>query len=311
MWMMNIANSIIDLVGNTPLLSLKRYGKHIGAEAEIVAKLEYFNPLSSVKDRLAKGLIASIEKKGLVNENTAFVEPTSGNTGIGLAFVCASKGYPLTIIMPESVSKERVQIIKALGAKVILTDQSLGMNGSISKAKALMHQNPNLIMPMQFENPANPEVHRQTTAKEILTDTDHQLDFFVAGSGTGGTITGVGEVLKQTIKDIKIILVEPADSPIISGGEPGKHALMGIGPEFVPKILNTKIIDEIITVTKTDAFDTARLLARTEGVFAGISSGAALYAAGLIAKRKENKGKRIVVIIPDTGERYLSTELYQ
>lgn len=308
---MKIANSIIDLVGHTPLLSLKRYGKKIGAQAEIVAKLEYFNPLSSVKDRLAKGLIESIEQKGLIHEKSAFVEPTSGNTGIGLAFICATKGYPLTIIMPDSVSKERVQIIKAFGANVILTDKALGMNGSIAKAKSLMSKDPNLIMPMQFENPANPEVHRQTTVKEILADTDQKLDFFVAGSGTGGTITGVGEVLKQTLKEIKIILVEPKDSPVISGGEAGKHGIMGIGPGFIPKVLNTKIIDEIITVTKEDAYDTARLLAKTEGVFAGISSGAALYAASIIAKRKENKGKRIVVIIPDTGERYLSTDLYQ
>ncbi len=308
---MNISKSIIDLVGNTPLLSLERYAKLVDAKAEIVAKLEYFNPLSSVKDRLAKGLIEAIENEGLVNEHTIFVEPSSGNTGIGLAFICASKGYPLTIVMPESVSKERVQIVKALGANVILTDKTKGMKGSIAKAQEMIDQHADAIMPMQFENLANPEVHRQTTVKEILADTDNHLDFFVAGVGTGGTVTGVGEVLKKELKDIKIIAVEPAESPVISGGEPGPHPIQGIGAGFIPKVLNVNVIDEVIKVTGKEAFDTARILARTEGVFAGISAGAALYAATILAKRDENKGKRIVVIIPDTGERYLSTELYQ
>ncbi len=308
---MKISKSVVELVGNTPLVSLERYGKKVGAKAEIVAKLEYFNPMASVKDRLAKGLIEAIEKQGLVTKNTAFVEPTSGNTGIGLAFICAAKGYPLTIVMPESVSKERIQIIRALGAKVILTDKTKGMKGSIAKAAEIMSNEPGTIMPMQFENLANPEVHRQTTVKEILRDTDSQLDFFVAGIGTGGTITGVGEVLKDTLKDVKIIAVEPEDSAVLSGEEPGPHPIQGIGAGFVPKVLNTKIFDEIIKVPGQAAYDTTRMLAETEGVFAGISSGAALYAATVIAKRKENEGKRIVVIIPDTGERYLSTDLYQ
>lgn len=307
---MNISKSIVDLVGNTPMVSLQRYQKLIGAEAEIVAKIEYFNPLSSVKDRLAKGLIEAIENQGLVNDKTAFVEPTSGNTGIGLAFICASRGYPLTIVMPDSVSKERIQIIKALGATVVLTDASQGMKASIAKAQEIVDQNPGTIMPMQFENLANPEVHRQTTAKEILKDTDGNVDIFVAGIGTGGTITGVGEVLKQTLDHVQIIAVEPSDSPILSGGEPGPHPIQGIGPGFIPKVLNTSIYDEVIQVTGEDAFKTSRILAQTEGIFAGMSAGAALYAAAQVAKRKENKGKRVVVIIPDTGERYLSTSLY-
>lgn len=308
---MNISKSIVDLVGHTPLLLLQRYGKRVGAKAEIVAKLEYFNPLSSVKDRLAKGLIESIEALGLVNEKTRFVEPTSGNTGIGLAFICASKGYPLTIVMPDSVSKERIQIIKALGAEVILTDRTLGMKASIDKAQDIVDQHPGTIMPMQFENLANPEVHRQTTVKEILKDTDGKIDIFVAGVGTGGTITGVGEVLKKTLGQVQIVAVEPFDSPILTKGISGPHSIQGIGPGFIPKVLNVDVIDEVIDVTGDQAFETARLLAKTEGVFAGISAGAALYAATVLARREENKGKRIVVIIPDTGERYLSTELYQ
>lgn len=308
---MNISKSIIDLVGNTPLLSFSRYGKRVGAKAEIVGKLEYFNPLASVKDRLAKGLIEAIEAKGLVNEHTAFIEATSGNTGIGLAFICASKGYPLTIVMPDSVTKERIQILKGLGAKIILTDHEKGMKASIDKAQNIVDNNPGTILTRQFENMANPEIHRRTTAQEILKDTDGQVDIFVAGIGTGGTITGVGEVLKETLKEVKIIGVEPADSPLLSKGESGPHPIQGIGPGFIPKVLNVDIIDEVITITGKQAFDTSRLLATTEGVFAGISAGAALYAATVVAKREENKGKRIVVIIPDTGERYLSTELYQ
>jgi cysteine synthase A len=308
---MKISTSIIELVGHTPLVSLRRYGEFVNAQAEIVAKLEYFNPLSSVKDRLAKGLIEAIEKKGWVNEKTAFVEPTSGNTGIGLAFVCAAKGYALTIIMPESVSKERVQIVKALGAEVILTKAEQGMKGAIAKAQEMVENNPHLVMPMQFENLVNPEIHRQTTAQEILADTDGMIDIFVAGIGTGGTITGVGEVLKKTVKNVQIIAVEPTESAVLSGKKPGPHPIQGIGAGFIPQVLNTSVIDEIITVSGEDAFKTARLLAEKEGVFAGISSGAALYAATLVAQRKENKGKRVVVIIPDTGERYLSTALYE
>ncbi|AUD66147.1 cysteine synthase A [Tenericutes bacterium MZ-XQ] len=309
--MMKIANSYLELIGNTPLLRLMKYEKLVGAHAEIVVKLENLNPLGSVKDRLAFALINSIEEKGLIKEDTVFIEPTSGNTGIGLAFICASKGYKLILVMPETVTKERVQIVKALGAKVVLTDQTKGMQGSIDYAKKQLKKHNNYIMPLQFENLANPEIHRKTTAIEILNDTDHQLDFFIAGVGTGGTVTGTGEVLKQTLEDVKIIAVEPSGSPMLSKGEKGPHKIQGIGAGFVPKVLNRDVIDEIITVSDEDAFNTARLLAKTEGVFAGISSGAILYAATEIAKRVENKGKRIVAIVCDTGERYLSTTLYE
>lgn len=314
MWrrsMMNIKQNYTELIGNTPLLRLKRYEEEIGSFAEIVAKLENLNPLASVKDRLAFALIESIEKKGLVNDQTVFVEPTSGNTGIGLSFICASKGYKLILTMPGSVSKERVQIAKALGAEVILTEKTEGMKGAIAKAEEIIKSNPNAIMPMQFENEANPEIHRKTTAVEILKDTDKKLDYFVAGVGTGGTITGTGEVLKKEVPGIKIIAVEPKASPVLSGGVPGPHPIQGIGAGFVPPVLNRDIIDEIITIENEDAFDTARKLAKTEGVFAGISSGANLKAASILALREENKGKRIVVIICDTGERYLSTPLYE
>lgn len=308
---MKIAQSYVDLVGHTPLLRLNNYEKLVGAHAEIVVKLENLNPMASVKDRLAFALIDAIEKKGLVKEDTVFVEPTSGNTGIGLAFICASKGYKLILIMPETVSKERVQIVKALGAKVILTKQELGMKGSIEKARELLNEHNNYVMPLQFENLANPEIHRKTTAVEILDDTDRKLDYFIAGVGTGGTITGTGEVLKDQIDHIKIIAVEPKGSPMISKGVAGPHKIQGIGAGFIPKVLNVDIIDEVITVSDEDAINTARLLAKTEGVFAGVSSGAILFAATEIAKREENKGKRIVAIVCDTGERYLSTTLYE
>ncbi len=308
---MKIANSYLELIGNTPLLRLNNYEKLVGAKAEIVVKLENLNPLASVKDRLAFALIDSIEKKDLVKEDTVFIEPTSGNTGIGLAFICASKGYKLILVMPETVTKERVQIVKALGAKVVLTDQTKGMQGSIDYAKEQLKKHENYIMPLQFENLANPEIHRKTTAIEILNDTAQHLDFFIAGVGTGGTITGTGEVLKQHIKDVKIIAVEPSGSPMLSKGEKGPHKIQGIGAGFVPKVLNRDVIDEIIAVSDEDAFNTARLLAKTEGVFAGISSGAILYAATKIAQKEENKGKRIVAIVCDTGERYLSTTLYE
>ncbi|MFA5470475.1 MAG: cysteine synthase A [Acholeplasmataceae bacterium] len=308
---MKIAQSYVDLVGHTPLLRLNNYEKLVGAHAEIVVKLENLNPMASVKDRLAFALIDAIEKKGLVKEDTVFVEPTSGNTGIGLAFICASKGYKLILIMPETVSKERVQIVKALGAKVILTKQELGMKGSIEKARELLNEHSNYVMPLQFENLANPEIHRKTTAVEILDDTDRKLDYFIAGVGTGGTITGTGEVLKDQIDHIKIIAVEPKGSPMISKGVAGPHKIQGIGAGFIPKVLNVDIIDEVITVSDEDAINTARLLAKTEGVFAGVSSGAILFAATEIAKREENKGKRIVAIVCDTGERYLSTTLYE
>lgn len=308
---MKIANSYVELIGNTPLLRLKRYEKAIGSQAEIVAKLENHNPLSSVKDRLAFALIESIEKLNLVKEDTVFIEPTSGNTGVGLAFICAAKGYRLILVMPESVSKERIQVAKAFGAEVILTDKALGMKGSIEKAQTLLNENKNYIMPMQFENLANPEIHRKTTAIEILNDTEKKVDFFVAGVGTGGTITGVGEVLKKEVPGVQIVAVEPKDSAVLSGGKPGPHMIQGIGAGFVPKVLNVDVIDQIIPVSNEDAFATARMLAKTEGVFAGISSGAILYAASTMAKKEENKGKRIVVIVCDTGERYLSTTLYE
>jgi cysteine synthase len=307
---MKIAQNYTELIGKTPLLRLNHYEKKMGSLAEIVVKLENHNPLSSVKDRLAFALIESIEKKGIITKDTLFVEPTSGNTGIGLAFICAAKGYKLILTMPETVSKERAQIVKALGAQVILTDGKLGMKGAILKANELKQENPNVIIPMQFENLANPEMHRKTTAIEILEDTDNNVDIFIAGVGTGGTITGVGEVLKEKLKKVQIIAVEPKDSAVLSGQEPGPHKIQGIGAGFIPGVLNRNIIDEIITVSNEDAFETARTLAKTEGVFAGISSGAILYAATQVALREENRGKRIVAIVCDTGERYLSTPLY-
>lgn len=307
---MKIIQNYTELIGKTPLLRLSRLEKLYGLDVELVAKLENHNPLSSVKDRLALALIKSVEEKKLVTDQTHFVEPTSGNTGIGLAFICATKGYKLTLIMPETVSKERVQIVKGLGANVILTDAKLGMKGSIQKAEEMKQADSNVIIPMQFENLANPEMHRKTTAIEILDDTDGNVDYFIAGVGTGGTITGVGEVLKANNPNVKIIAVEPKDSPVLSGGTPGPHKIQGIGAGFIPGVLNTNILDEIIQVTNEDAFETARLLAKKEGVFAGISTGAILHAALTIAKREEARGKRIVFIVCDTGERYLSTPLY-
>lgn len=307
---MKIIQNYTELIGKTPLLRLSRLEKLYELDVELVAKLENHNPLSSVKDRLALALIESVEDKKLVTDQTHFVEPTSGNTGIGLAFICATKGYKLTLIMPETVSKERVQIVKGLGANVILTDAKLGMKGSIQKAEEMKQADSNVIIPMQFENLANPEMHRKTTAIEILDDTDGNVDYFIAGVGTGGTITGVGEVLKANNPNVKIIAVEPKDSPVLSGGTPGPHKIQGIGAGFIPGVLNTNILDEIIQVSNEDAFETARLLAKKEGVFAGISTGAILHAALTIAKREEARGKRIVFIVCDTGERYLSTPLY-
>lgn len=307
---MKIAQNYTELIGHTPLLRLRHLEKMFNLDVELVAKLENHNPLSSVKDRLAFALIESIEQQHTITKDTHFVEPTSGNTGIGLAFICAAKNYKLTLVMPSSVSKERVQIVKALGAEVILTDASLGMKGSIAYAYEMKASNPHVIIPMQFENEANPNMHKKTTAREILEDTDGVVDYFIAGVGTGGTITGVGEVLKEHISHVKIIAVEPKDSPVLSGGQPGSHKIQGIGAGFIPKVLNMNVIDEIIPVTNDDAFEHARLLAKTEGVFAGISSGAILYAALTIAKRPESKGKRLVFIVCDTGERYLSTPLY-
>lgn len=288
---MSIKQSYIELIGNTPMLRINRYEEKMNSKAEIILKLENFNPMSSVKDRLAFALIESFETKGLIKEDTVFVEPTSGNTGIGLAFICAAKGYKLILIMPETVSKERAQIARALGATVILTEGSLGMKGSIQKAKELIEKNPNYVMPMQFENLANPEIHRKTTALEILKDTESNLDYFVAGVGTGGTITGTGEILKKHIPSIKIIAVEPAGSPMISKGTSGPHKIQGIGAGFIPTVLNQAMIDEVMTITDDEAFETTRLLAKTEGVLVGMSSGAALSAATKLAfkRRKQRK----------------------
>ena len=306
---MTIANSITDLIGKTPLLKLNRLNT---SQAEVVLKLEFFNPGNSVKDRIAAAMIADAEKQGKITPDTVLVEPTSGNTGIGLAMVCAAKGYKLVIIMPESMSRERKMLMRAFGAKLILTPAAEGMAGAIAAAQKLVEENPDThIILQQFENPANPAAHRATTAEEIWQDTDGKVDIFVAGVGTGGTITGVGEVLKKHNPNIKIVAVEPETSPVLSGGQKGPHPIQGIGAGFVPKVLNTAIYDEIITVSGDNAFETARNLAQQEGVLAGISSGAATWAALQLAGRPENAGKRIVVLIPSYGERYLSTPLYE
>lgn len=306
---MAIANSITDLIGKTPLLKLNRIND--GA-AEVVVKLEFFNPGNSVKDRIAAAMIEDAEKAGKITPDTVLVEPTSGNTGIGLAMVCAAKGYKLVIIMPESMSRERKMLMRAFGAKLILTPAAEGMGGAIAAAQKLVAEHPDThIILQQFENPANPAAHRATTAEEIWADTDGKIDIFVAGVGTGGTITGVGEVLKKYNPNIKIVAVEPETSPVLSGGQKGAHPIQGIGAGFVPKVLNTGIYDEIIPVSGDNAFETARALAQKEGVLAGISSGAATWAALQLAKREENAGKRIVVLIPSYGERYLSTPLYE
>lgn len=309
--MSKIAKNLTDLIGNTPLLELSNFNKVHNLEASIVAKLEYFNPAGSVKDRIGFAMIEAAEKAGLLKKDTVIIEPTSGNTGIALAFVSAARGYKLVLTMPETMSIERRNLLKALGAHIVLTPGPEGMGGAIRKAEELHHATPNSFIPQQFKNPANPEVHRKTTAEEIWRDTDGQIDIFVSGIGTGGTITGVGEVLKQRNPNVKIIAVEPNDSPVLSGGKPGPHKIQGIGAGFVPDVLNTGIWDEIIKVKNEDAFEIGRELARTEGLLVGISSGAAAYAAYQLAQRPEHKGKRIVVLLPDTGERYLSTLLYQ
>ena len=307
---MNIANNITELVGNTPLVKLNRVTD--GAEATVLAKLEFFNPGSSVKDRIAVAMIDAAEKTGKINKNTTIVEPTSGNTGIGLAMVCAARGYKLIITMPETMSRERRMLMRAYGAELVLTPGPEGMGGAIAKAKELAAANPDsFFIPQQFENPANPEVHRNTIALEIWNDTDGKVDIVVAGVGTGGTITGIGEVLKAKNPNIQIIAVEPAASPVLSGGPKGPHPIQGIGAGFVPSILNTEIYNEIIQVPSEAAFETARAVGSQEGVLVGISSGAAVWAAVQVAKRPENKGKNIVVIIPSNGERYLSTPLFE
>ncbi len=309
--MSKIAKSITDLIGNTPLLELTNYNRENGFEAKLIAKLEYFNPLSSVKDRIGYAMIKDAEEKGLINKDTVIIEPTSGNTGIALAFVAAARGYKLIITLPETFSIERRNLLKALGAELVLTPGSEGMKGAIRKAEELAAQTPNSFIPQQFKNPANPEIHRKTTAEEIWNDTDGKVDIFVGGVGTGGTITGVGEVLKKKKPGVQIIAVEPFDSPVLSGGNPGPHKIQGIGPGFVADIINREVIDEIYKVKNEEAFDTSRKLARAEGLLVGISSGAAAFAGTQIAKRPENKGKTIVVLLPDTGERYLSTPLFQ
>ena len=306
---MKIANTVTDLIGNTPLVRINRMTE--GSKATIVAKLEYFNPAHSVKDRIGFAMIEAAEKKGLIKKDTIIIEPTSGNTGIALAFVCAAKGYKLVLTMPETMSKERRILLRAYGAQVILTPGKEGMKGAISKAQEIAASDPKYYMPQQFDNPANPEIHRKTTAEEIWHDTDGKVDIVVAGIGTGGTITGVGEVLKAYKPSVRMVAVEPEESHVLSGGPPGPHSIQGIGAGFVPKILNTKIYDEIIRVNSEDAIRTAREAAVKEGLLVGISSGAALFAALNIAKREDNTGKMIVVIIPSFGERYLSTVLYK
>lgn len=308
--MAKIAKHLTDLIGNTPLLELTNFNKAHGALANIIAKLEYFNPAGSVKDRIGFAMIDAAERQGLLNKDTVIIEPTSGNTGIALAFVAASKGYKLILTMPETFSVERRNLLKALGAQLVLTPGPDGMGGAIKKAEELHAGIPNSFVPQQFKNPSNPEIHRKTTAEEIWQDTDGKVDIFISGVGTGGTVTGVGEVFKKRNPGIRIIAVEPADSPVLSGGQKGPHKIQGIGAGFVPEVLNRAVIDEIITVTNEAAFETSRELARQEGLLVGISSGAAAWVALQEAKRPENKGKNIVVILPDTGERYLSTLLY-
>ncbi len=308
--MAKIYKSLVELIGRTPLLELKNYSEQHDLEATLLGKLEYFNPAGSVKDRIAKAMIEDAEEKGLLNPKSVIIEPTSGNTGIGLAAVAAARGYRIILTMPETMSMERRNLLKAYGAEVVLTEGGKGMKGAIEKAEELTQNIPNSFMPGQFDNPANPKVHVATTGPEIWEDTEGKVDIFVAGVGTGGTISGVGKYLKQQNPKVKIVAVEPFDSPVLSGGKPGPHKIQGIGAGFVPQTLDTAIYDELIPVKNEDAFRAARTIARCEGVLIGISSGAAVWAAKELAKRPENKGKTIVVLLPDTGERYLSTPLF-
>ncbi len=298
---------ITEVIGFTPLVKINKLAP---PDAAVLAKLEAFNPSHSIKDRIALAMIDAAQQQGLINENTIIIEPTSGNTGIGLAYVCAVRGLKLILTMPESMSIERRKLLTLFGAQIVLTPAERGMTGAIEKADQLINENPGSFMPQQFNNPANPQIHRETTAEEIWSDTDGKIDIFVAGVGTGGTITGCGEVLKQRNKNVKVVAVEPEDSPVLSGGKPGPHKIQGIGAGFVPQVLNRNIIDEVIRVSNKDAIHTARQLASKEGILAGISSGAAAWAAFQLAERAENKGKTIVVILPDTGERYISTEMF-
>ncbi|MDR0877776.1 MAG: cysteine synthase A [Treponema sp.] len=309
--MAKIAGKLTDLIGNTPLLDLSGYAPELKLRGRLLAKLEYFNPLGSVKDRIALSMIEDAEEKGLISKDTVIIEPTSGNTGVGLAFVAASKGYRIILVMPDSMSMERRKLVQALNAELVLTPGAGGMKAAVRKAEELRAKIPGAYIPQQFENPSNPDIHRKTTGPEIWRDTDGQVDAFVAGVGTGGTITGVGEFLREKNPDVKIFAVEPYDSAVLSGSAPSPHKIQGIGAGFIPKVLNVKIYDDIFKVRSEEAYETAQLLAANEGLLVGISSGAAAFAASQIARRPEFEGKTVVVLLPDTGERYLSTQLYE
>ncbi len=308
--MSKVYKSLTELIGKTPLLELSNYEKKHGLKAKIIGKLEYYNPAGSVKDRIAKAMIDDAEQRGILKPDSVIIEPTSGNTGIGLASVAAARGYRIILTMPETFSVERRNLLKAYGAELVLTEGAKGMRGAIAKADELAKEIPNSFIPSQFTNPANPAIHKATTGPEIWEDTDGKVDIFVSGAGTGGTVTGAGEYLRSKNPNIKIVVVEPADSPVLSEGRPGPHKIQGIGPGFVPEVLNTSVYDEIITVKNEDAFVVGKDIAKTEGLLVGISSGAAAWAATQLAQRPENEGKTIVVILPDTGERYLSTALF-